>query len=230
LFLRSDSLAGAAAWDLCRPEEVPDLRTALVVAWPQVGRAARALELMERELRRCARAWGSAWDESSLLQDESVFTAPDWFFQALQRFPKPTGGTGLEILAAHARPLAVLARPADEVYAALAAWPATCVAYTMSVFNARFSVEVYEDCRLEGATYAEHGPALSALVDVTRDSWRGSTPGHTHQLGMDRFLPSTFRAIADSRDEEGQRYFGAHLLLLRTYDNGCQELVHGRLL
>jgi hypothetical protein len=89
-FVRSESVARATTWDLHRREEVPVLHAALIVNCPELGRAARALELVEREVRRCGRAWGAAWDESSLLNAEDMFSAPDWFLDSLQRFPRPT--------------------------------------------------------------------------------------------------------------------------------------------
>jgi hypothetical protein len=229
-FIRSEVMQQAASWDLQRSREVPGLLAAIVVSWPEVGRASRALELVDREVRRCARAWEVAYDESGDIRDESVFTSPEWFFASLLRFPTPAQRGSLKIAAAGSTPLSLLVRPDDEVYGVLSMWPASTAAYVMSAFGSPFAVTMHEDCRLEGATFAPPDQALSVLLDVTRGNWRGSTAGYAHELDTSGFRPPTFKAIGESHDDEGRVYYGAKLLVLRTYNRGRQELIHARLL
>ena len=174
-------------------------------SWPEIDRCCRSVQPVERELRRCARAWQSALSRAEEMGDEEVFASAGYLLDELARHPSPRGHAqgALTIRELAGPPFAALLEPQGEVWASLVAWPATSVAFALSAFGAPFEITTFDGCLLEGAWYAEDAEALGALTDVPRGSWKGSDPGQTREIEDIPGRSTYYRAIGRSEDPEG---------------------------
>ena len=173
-------------------------------SWPEIDRCCRSVQPVERELRRCARAWQSALSRAEEMGDEEVFASAGDLLDDSSRHPSPRGHAqgALTIRELAGPPFAALLEPQGEVWASLVAWPATSVAFALSAFGAPFEITTFDGCLLEGAWYAEDAEALGALTDVPRGRLEGLRPGPD---ARDRGHPRTFDLLPGDRPVGGPR-------------------------
>lgn len=231
-FVRSPTMSAATTADQHHRERAAqEMRLAVVVEWPEIDRASRALQHVDRELRRCARAWTSAYENSSNVGDEAVFASPAWFLSELKLFPTPVpvANGRLAIRGAQAAPaLAVLLEPEEEVFAVLAEWPRASIAYALSIFGTAGS--------LSTSRGAEPGPepadeeVLAALVAGRPEALLGcAVDEEPVSVELRDFRRYQRRAIAESFDEDREhRASGVRVALHRTLIDGRQELISAR--
>lgn len=90
--------------------------------WPELDRVARSVQLVERELRRCAQVWQNAYEESEALRDPRLFESSSPFLKHLLGYPTPcrSGEGHLRIRALDGLPASFLLEPDGFVWALLA--------------------------------------------------------------------------------------------------------------
>jgi hypothetical protein len=174
--------------------------------WREIDRASRALQHIDRELRRCARAWSEAYENSSSERDESVFTSPSWVLSELAPFPTPvTVAQGrLTVTAAVAAPtLAVLLKPEDEVFAVLAQWPASSLAYALSAFGTTGEMTIHRGCAIP--EQPDRSSVLAALVAISEGRRANGLSDTMDSRELRDHRVYQPRTIAESQHEAGHR-------------------------
>ena len=226
-FLRSETLAGLATDDQHHRAEpkAQEMRLALVSRWSELDRASRALQHIDRELRRCARAWTTAYDLSSAVADETVFETPAPFLAELETYPHPVhvGRGHLTVKAAAAVPEpAFLVEPAAEVFAVLAEWPKTSLGYALSVFGTTGEMNTYRD--LDIPPTAAETAHLDALLGDVRAMDPARPQAYAEQRQLKHHRTGFRRAIAESHDEDRRRTSGVHVVLHRVLADGSSDV------
>lgn len=231
-FVRSSTMRAAAAEDQHHREQAAqEMRLAVVVEWPEIDRASRALQHVDRELRRCARAWTTAYENSSNDGDESVFGSPAWFLSELELFPTPVpvAHGRLAIREAQATPaLSLVLEPEGEVFAVLAECPRASLAYALSIFGTTGYLSASRGA--EPAPEPADHDVLAALVTGTPDTLLGRTVrDEPLTIELRDFRRYQRRAIAESFDEDLEhKTSGVRVALHRTLIDGTPELISAR--
>ncbi len=229
-FIDSPSMDRLAHCDARRSTRSADeMDFVLQVTWPELGRAARVLSLLERELRRCSRAWQDARTQADEDKDEEVFFSPARYLERLRQHPAP-GGTGrgwLRIRDAASDPLTLLLEPEGEVFAVLSAWPVTTLGYCLAALGAPCVLELQEDCRFEGARFAPDEAKIGIYDQALRGRWSGSSMGQVTSFPLE-VRTSSFRIVAPHVEENGERFGDLNLLLLRDLDDDSQDCLSAR--
>lgn len=231
-FIRSSTMSAAAAEDQhYRDQAAQEIRLAIVVDWPEVDRASRALQHVDRELRRCARAWATAYENSSKDADESIFSSPRWFLSELELYPTPVhvAQGRLAIRGAQATPaLALVLEPEEEVFAVLAEWPRASLAYVLSIFGTAGYLSTSRGAQPRPEPADEE--VLAALGEGAPEALLGRTADE-EALSMELrdFRRHQRRAIAESFDEDlEEKASGVRVALHRTLVDGTPELISAR--
>lgn len=231
-FVRSPTMKAAATEDQHHREQAAqEIRLAIVVEWPEVDRASRALQHVDRELRRCARAWTTAYENSSNEGDESVFASPAWFLSELGLFPTPVpvAHGRLAIREARATPaLALVLEPEHEVFAVLAEWPRASLAYALSIFGTTGYLSTNRGAQPRPEPADE--VVLAALGEGAPEALLGRTADE-EALSMELrdFRRYQRRVIAESFDEDREhKASGVRVALHRTLVDGTPELISAR--
>lgn len=231
-FVRSSLATNLGTWDQDARGRAPEhITVAMFSKWPELDRVARSVQLVDREVRRCAQAWQNTYDASEAAEDPTLFGSPAPFLEHLLGFPSPcrSGDGSLQIRALDGLPASFLLEPHGFVWALLAEWPATSAAYGLSVLG---DVEIvrHDDCLLEGAYYATELSALGALRDATKERWKGSQPGAVRTAGGDG-RKGMYRAIADSPNiVDSDRRADIELVIHRIFNQHEQDLTIGRII
>ena len=186
-----------------------ECRVVLRLPWPDAGRASRALQMIDAELRRASRALvnaGADDDDLDVFVKESDRRDPvERFRSALLDFPGPhaTGAGHLKILSVASTPLVVLLEPSGLVSDLLRRYPLGAAMFAMSVFGLRMAVRVHTGARLEAA---EFGTPDGARDAIDRALWQGDW--HGSNMGSPRHYdtpgrPGLFRGVSPATETRG---------------------------
>ncbi|MEQ7008510.1 hypothetical protein ABN028_20250 [Actinopolymorpha sp. B17G11] len=140
-YLKSKTAKVLAGWDgqiqAAQPSQV---EVYCVLGWRDVTRAISATQVIERGMRRGARAYRDAYGSGG--DTDFLFSSPEWLLQQLVEFPPPlhTNHSGLDIIEVSGPPLALHLMPTEDTQSALAHAPASQVGYTMAAFGKPFTI------------------------------------------------------------------------------------------
>lgn len=140
-YLKTDTAKALADWDQQIQGDRPsEIEVYCVSGWRDATRALAASQLIDRAMRRGARAYRDAHGTGGT---DSLFSSPTWFLQHLTDFPPPlhANQSGLNLTEVAGPPLALHLTPRDETWSVLAHAAASQVGYTMAAFGKTFSVE-----------------------------------------------------------------------------------------
>lgn len=217
--------------DLEAGDRAHDMDMLIRVTWPEIGRASRVLERLDREFRRAARTWQDACWKGDLDRDETVFNSSAQFVRELSNFPSPapTGRGHLQILDVAASPLTVRLDPVGEVYAVLAQWPAGSVVFALASFGCPIAVER----RLSGGIVSDPLVSPCARHGVADDLLHAGGDLFSSQLQASFAVQvprsSVFRSVARHRDEDGRSAGEVVVALTRHPYNGLDDCLVSRI-
>ncbi len=87
-FLESPTCARLAEWDAeVMPSGLSDVQVYSRVEWRDVSRAGRAWELLDREMRRCGRAYEMTRASAGVDNGQALLSPHDRFIQLLGEYP-----------------------------------------------------------------------------------------------------------------------------------------------
>lgn len=207
--LASGMLTGAFASDLTLADTiVHDMEMTVRMTWPEVGRASRVLETLDREIRRAARAWQQAYVEAGSCHDATVFTAPERFGRHLSAYPSPspTATAHLLMREARAKPLEMVLQPIGETFAVLAQWPVGAIAFALSAFGCPITIHRQVEGDWSGHLFA---PPIDLPIQLN--------------LEIPFARSGTFRSVARHVDEGGGSLGELEIMLHRHLDEGAQD-------
>lgn len=200
-------------------------------SWPEIDRCVRAVQIVERELRRAGRSWQLATDAAEAQLDATVFSSPGRFLDTLGGRPATRGHIDGSLRIRHLQgpPFAALLEPEGYLWAGLTSWPATSVAFALSTFGVPFDINVFSSCMLEGAFYADEQAALIALVGIpSKGLWKGSDTGVVLEIDEIKGQQTRFRAVgASQRPGSGGSVSSVSVVLHLIEDAGRHHVVVG---
>lgn len=228
-FVRSHTFARTIHWDQEIEPCPQDMSIALISHWPEADRSIRAIQLLDREIRRCARALAIVYTKAEEALIPAILDSSELFSEALRGFPRPvhTEAGNLEIVSAEGPNLTLLVEPTEAVWTVMTRWPAATIAYALSSFGMKFTLNLHRNCRLEQAGIAEGDALLPILRDISRGVWRRGDSGISDTWVADDVEALKFQAVADSHAYGGGRLGGLHVVVWRTMADGKEDLVHG---
>jgi hypothetical protein len=216
-FLRSESARRLAAWDgQARRSAEGEIDVYFQLAWRDGARAARAWELLDREIRRCARALDLfVRGHGGGKEQDAVLGSPRWLEQALaqQAAPVASGGSGLILMEVQGPPLTLQLEPQGAARELFAIAPALTLGYVMHVFGVPFHVE-----RLWGSPHPSRNPVLPAVSQFLQS---GSVPFEVaggEQMLADDLTRANLRAISRGSLDPATR--DVRLAVFRTAGGG----------
>jgi hypothetical protein len=226
--LSTEGMSRAFASDLAAKEpQAHEIDVLLQVTWPEVGRAARILERLDRELRRASGAWQAAYEGSSQARDETVFIHPERFSRELRQFPEPasTSRGHLRLLDSAVSPLTLLTEPVLEVWAVLDQWPASALTFALAAFGCNVHVTRWPEGRLESVLYAEPPARRHHYQQLISGHWQGSDSGPSESFTVAVPKASLFRSVARHRDESGASHGEISVLQVRHLDGDRHDCI-----
>ena len=140
-YLKTDTAKALGDWDQQIQGDRPsEIEVYCVTGWRDVTRALAASQLIDRAMRRGARAYRNAHGTGDTA---SLFSEPAWFLHQLADFPPPlhTNQSGLDLAEVAGPPLALHLTPTEETWSVLAHAVASQVGYTMAAFGKAFTIE-----------------------------------------------------------------------------------------
>lgn len=219
-YLKSDTATQLAAWDeQIRATQSKQIEVFCVLGWRDVTRAVSATQIIDREMRRGARACRDAYGSAS--GADGLFSSPAWLLDHLARFPQPlhTSQSGLEIITVTGPPLALHLMPTEASNDALAHSAASLVGSTMAAFGKPFSIQW-----LSGRNRGSSDLDLAAVVEFVSD---GRTPlevTNEHGLRAEDLRRTYYQAV--SSPARGEHLgFEVHLVVQRVCTTHV-DLVH----
>ena len=219
-YLKTETAKVLASWDgRTEGSEPNDVRVYCILGWRDITRALSAAQLIEREMRRGAKAYRDAYGSAG--GHGSLISSPEWFLQNLGKGPQPvhTNVSGLEIVELAGPPLAFHLKPTTEAFSALDHAIASQVGYTMAGFGQPFTVEWITGRNLR--------PGDLELASVTRFVERRQPAFEVTsqiELRAEDLDKTYYQAV--SRPPEPERLdFQVHLVVQRVC-GGQVDLIH----
>lgn len=174
-YLRTETAAVLADWDgQIQAVEPFQIEVYCVLGWRDVTRAVAATRIIERELRRGARAYRDAYGSGG--DADGLFSSPEWLLEQLAEFPLPlhANQSGLDLVEVSGPPLALRLAPTTDTQGALTHAGASQVGYTMAAFGKPFTIEWitgrnFRPSDLELATVVEFVSRGRPAFEVTRE-------------------------------------------------------------
>lgn len=227
--LKSSVFHDVLGWDDRDDRWPSDILVLFRASWPELDRSLRAIETVDREIRRCARAWEETHRRAEKKLDPALISIKG-YESHLAAFPTPIHSSmgSLSLAGATTPGLQVAALPRLRVWTALASAPASALLYAFSAFGEEVSVRTHTQCSLDGLSYADD--QMSVLAGVLDGDWRGSTPGTVHEWTLPKTKNRRYRAISESRDSEsGHIIGGIEAVIWRTTEERQEDVVCARM-
>lgn len=188
-FLNSPCWSESLLTDLnVAPELAQHVRLAVALPSSDISRASRAVNRVDREIRRAASAWmailrqgrerrltdldSETWGEEE--GGEAVLA--DAYQAELERYPDPRFG-GLKVVAVQASPLAFLLKPDHELGPVLGRIPASCLYYSAASFGQHMDVSHHWHASLDAARFSGDAETLRVLLALRSGIWAGRDRG-----------------------------------------------------
>lgn len=219
-YLKSDTATLLAGWDERGPAAEPSrIDLYCIVGWRDVTRAVMATQIIDREMRRGARAYRDAFGSGD--SADSLFTSPEWLLRHLAAFPLPlhANQSGLEMVELCGPPLSFHMVPTEDAQRVLAKAPASQVGYTMAAFGRPFAIS-----QIQGRNHRQPDLPLSRVLDLVSPTSAPFDVLSKEDHRADDLLMTDFRSVSkpSKRDHLG---FEVHLIVRRLC-NDAIDLIH----
>lgn len=211
-------------------------RVLVRLPWTDAGRSSRALQMIDTELRRAARALTTAVagdEDLDLFPAESDGDGDGQRLRdALLNFPTPDarGAGHLEVISAVSSPLRLLLEPTGSVADLLGRHPLAAATFAMSVFGMRMTVTERRDARFEAVEFGAPDAARDAMDRaLLHGEWSGSRVGRSTSY-VSHGRPGLFRGVSGATTAAGGENYASLGLYLFSPNLGAGYFVTVRLL
>lgn len=202
----------------------------VTATWPELDRSTRALNLFERELRRCARAAVLAQEKQTGFGSQSTSPPREDWMDELAEVPGTAGHRDGAFRIRHASGpgLAVVVSPEGPVAEVLALFPLASLAFAMSVFGHTFDLCVHTVEPWRGPI--DVAGADPGLLDPWPFATCNGSDGHVDEAYED--VPGRagfFRTIGRSRAVEGASGLArVGVVLGARLPSGSTQVIHAQ--
>lgn len=179
-----------------------EIRMLVRLPWPDVNRSSRAIQAIDAELRRAARALASVEAEEDELGLFSPVGGGDGHVARFRKVlldaksPDASGTGHLKIVSATSSPLRLFLEPSGSVVGLLRRHPLAAVTFAMSEFGMRMTVNERRHARLEAVEFGGPDSGRDAMDRALwTEEWSGSKVGRSRSY-VAPGRPGLFRAVS----------------------------------